>query len=185
MCNYLRRIASLIFVTVLLIAQPLFAIPTFQTYIEGATAGDWGQDEQTWLTTDSTFNLIVVGAYGPITVGLTEVTIAVSVPQGETGIITISDGATLLYVQTPTGIPGVYNPENDADVDLLTNEAGNAAGYDGYTDKDFLPAGVTFNEHYPFKDGVSDFLIYGIGEFGKVGEVHNYNAEQRGPGKGL
>lgn len=181
MGNYLRRMACLIFATLLLSAQPLLALPTFQTYIEGATAGDFGPDEQTWLTTDPTFNLVVVGAYGPITVSLTEITLAVSVPQDETGAITISDGATLLHTRTETAVSGIYNPETDACIDVLTNEAGNPAGYDGYADKDFLPAGVTFNNHYPFQNGVSDFVIYGLDDFDPLGPVHNYNADTSDP----
>lgn len=160
-----------------LFSQTALAVPTFQVYIEGATAGNWGPDEDTWLTTSSSFNLIVAGAYSAKTISLTEVTLLLSVPQGETdGTITISggDGVTLLTEKKAVA-DGFYNPNSNADIDLLTNEA----GYDAYTTKDFLPDGVNFNNHYPFQEGVSYFLIYGIGDFAKVSNaVSNYSTEE-------
>ncbi|MHC4396299.1 MAG: choice-of-anchor N protein [Planctomycetota bacterium] len=165
----------------LLMSQPLLAIPTFQTYIEGSTAGNYGQDLQSWLITDSTFNLVVVGAYSANTQSLTEVTLALSVPQGETGgTITITGGdvgASLLTLKPLVpNVDGFYNPNDDADLDLL-----NGSGIDGYSDKSFLPEGVNFNNHYPFQEGVSDFLIYGIGSFDPCGPIHNYNADTTDP----
>jgi len=166
-----------VLVVLLLLNQSLLAIPTFQTYIEGSTAGNAGADMQSWLITDSTFNLVVVGAYSAKTQSLTEVTLLLSVPQGETGTISIS-GATLLTDKPPVpNVDGYYNPNADADIDLLTN----VLGVDGYSDKGFLPEGVNFNNHYPFQEGVSDFLIYGVGAFDPVGEIHNYNADTTDP----
>ena len=173
------KIQSAIVLTLLLLmSQSVLAIPTFQAYIEGATAGTWGDDEDSWLTTSSSFNLIVVGAYGPDTLEpLSQVTLAISVKQGETGTISITggDGATLLTLKplVPT-VDGYYNPNADADVDLLTN----VSGIDGYMTKNFLPDDQTLNNnHYPFQESVSDFLIYGIGDFYADGEIHNYNAD--------
>lgn len=174
----------------LLMSQSLLAIPTFQVYIDGATAGTWGDDEDSWLTTDTTFDLIVVGAYQvpqgggqSATDNLTEVTLLVSVPKDDVdgGTITITGGdvgATLLTLKTPVA-DGYYNPNDDADTEILTNEP---TSPDGYADKDFLPDDQTLNNnHYPFQEGVSNFLIYGIGDFCDVGPVHNYNADTSDP----
>lgn len=158
-------------------ASPSLAIPTFQAYIDGATAGDMGNDEDSWFTTDSSFDLTVVGSYsvnGMETTSLSEVTLVVSVPDGEQGTISIvgSDGAVLLTTKMAAGGTGFYNPNVDADTDVLTNEA----GLDGFATKDFLPDG-DFNNHYPFKDDVSDFLVFGLGDFDDLGAIHNYNAD--------
>lgn len=153
------------------VSQVALAVPTFQTYIEGAAAGTIGQDEDTWFIDHSPFNLIVVGAYGPKTKNLTNVTLLLSVPQDQTGTISISGGDGVTLLTSKTSAPGGYNPNADADSGLLTN----VAGLDGYSDKSFLP--VSFNEHYPFKASVSNFLIYDIGNFDNLGPVHNYNAD--------
>ena len=152
--------------------SPVFAIPTFQAYIVDGTAGDVGQDEDSWFSTDSTLELIVVGAYNlgqNPTISLVDVTLALSVPQGETGTISITGGAgaTLL-----TAI-GVNNPIADADEEILTDVVGDS----GYQTKNFLPESQ--NNHYPFQNGESDFLIYGLGNFGPLGltQIHNYNAD--------
>jgi len=176
MMKMLKISSGLLLVISLLFSQPVLAVPTLQTYIVGGTAGTLGPDEDTWFTGTSPFSLIVAGAYGPNTKSLTEVTLLLSVPQGQTGTITIAGGdvgATLLTTRREIDGTGLYNPETNADIDLLTN----AAGIDGYTSKNFLPAGTKDNNHYPFKEGVSYFLIYGIGDFHNNGTIHNYNAE--------
>lgn len=161
----------LILSIVLAISHAALAVPTFQTYIEGATAGTAGLDQDSWFINHSPFNLIVVGAYGSNTNSLTNVTLVLSVPKGQTGTISITggDGVTLMTSKTPA--PGTYNPKANANIDLLTN----VAGLDGYADKSFLP--VSFSEHYPFEASVSNFLVYDIGTFDNLGPVHNYNAQ--------
>ncbi|MHC4645148.1 MAG: choice-of-anchor N protein [Planctomycetota bacterium] len=180
----------LVFALLLFASQPVSAIPTFQAHIEGSTAGDWGGDEQTWSTTDGTFNLVVVGSYQAAngggqsaTASLTEVTLLVSVPKTDLngGTITITplggDPVTLLHTKTDVG-DGYYNPNADATLNLLTNEP----GIDGYPDKGFLPEDQTLNNnHYPFQENVSNFVIYGLGDFDPVGEIHNYNADTSDP----
>ncbi len=165
-----------LFVISLVFCQTALALPTFQAHIVGGTAGTQGQDEDSWFTTDSSFDLIVVGAYNNTDL-LTEVTLALSVPLNEAGTIAITGGdvgATLLYVKTSILGGSFYNPNADADIDLLTN----VSGYDGYMTKNFLPASQQLNSnHYPFKTDVSNFLVYGIGDFDNLGSVHNYNAE--------
>jgi len=163
-------------ILVLLLCQSALAVPTFQVYIEGSTAGTWGDDEDTWFTTDSSFNLIVAGAYGPKTVSLTDVTLLVSVPKGETGTISISGGdgdPILLWEKKSTD--GYFNPNADADINPL-----GAAHNTGYSDKLFLPQDLTLNnEHYPFQEAVSDFLVYGIGQFDNNPDaVSNYSTEE-------
>jgi len=161
-------------IIIVFIAMPsaAFAVPTYQVYIQGATAGDWGPDEDTWLSTSGSFNLVVVGAYGPKTVSLTQTTLLVSVPKGQTGTITVA-GAPLLTVRTAVA-DGFFNPNSDADIGVLTNESDN----DAYSTKAFLPEGVSFNNHYPFQEGVSNFILYGIGSFADLGPVNNYSAEE-------
>jgi hypothetical protein len=158
---------------------PAFALPTFQVASSDYTSvGDLGPDEETWFVTTSPFEMVVVGAYSPDTINLTQVTLVASVPQGEDGgTITITglDGAAdpiLLTAETLTNT-GYYNPSADATIDLLDGDG----VVDGYPDKDFLPDTVNFNNHYPFQEDVSDFLIYSLGDFGYVESVDNYDAE--------
>lgn len=170
----------LIAAVVLVFCQAAMAVPTFQVHIKDGTAGNLGEDEDTWFTSDSAFKLIAVGSYGPKTTGLTEGTLVLSVPKGQTGTISISGGdagATLLTIREAVGGTAYFNPNSDADIDLLVNGDTNPTGY---TNKDFLPENVNFNNHYPFKEGVSCFLIYGIGEFDALGPVHDYNADPPG-----
>jgi hypothetical protein len=99
------------------------------------------------------------------------------VPQGEQGTISITsvpDGDPGL-VTTPGGVTGVpLNPTTSADTDVLLD----VGGLDGYATKDFLPTGVTFNNHFPFQEGVSDFLLFDLGSFddSETG-LFDYNAD--------
>lgn len=170
----------LLLVVFLFMNQPVFAVPSLQVYSPDATAGDFGPDQDTWFVTSSSFELWVLGAYQNKNVqNLTEVTLLLSVPDGQEGTISITggDGATLLTTRTATPFPGVYNPETDADIDPLLD-----AGSDptGYSDRSFLPSGTNFNNHYPLHDDVSDFLIYGIGQFDKLVPIGDYNADNGG-----
>jgi hypothetical protein len=147
-----------------------FAVPTFQAYIDGATADSIGPDEDTWFSSGSgSFDLILVGAFGPNTQSLTNGTLVASVPQGETGTISVS-GATLLTTQAAVANNG-FNPAANADKDILTDIAGN----DGYDTKNFAPD--AFNNHYPFQDDVSDFVLFDVGSFSNAGPIHDYNAD--------
>lgn len=168
----------LVLVLLLFMSQLVFAVPSLQVYSPDATAGDYGPDQDTWFVTSSSFELWVLGAYQNKNVqNLTEVTLLLSVPDGETGTISITggDGATLLTVRTATPYPGVYNPETDADIDPL-----GAGTNTGYSDRSFLPSSTNFNNHYPLQAVVSDFLIYGIGEFEEVVPIGDYNADNGG-----
>ena len=190
-----------LFVISLVFCQTALAVPTFQafgynagTLPTNATSGSWGNDEETWFVSSNPFNLVVVGAYGSKTIDLTQVTLAVALPQNETGTFSITttdpDGVTLLTTKTAVNLTTYYNPNDNATLDLLTNEP----GIDGYPDKDFLPQPTTINNnHYPFKENVADFLIYGLGNFGdmdndgdvdtadftlmNLNPIHNYNAD--------
>jgi len=184
----MKVITWLIVVSLLALNQQLFAIPTFQVYSPDGTAGDWGNDEDTWLVTSSIFDLVVVGSYQVETNGqgqsttkaLTEVTILVSVPEGQTGTIEfIAGDATLLYDTTLVADGYYNNPNADADIDPLDDGDPTLSGYEN---KDFLPDDLTLNnEHYPFQEQSSDFLLYGIGSLDGVGEIHNYNTEDGDP----
>jgi hypothetical protein len=161
----------LVIAVFLAMTHAAFAVPTYQVYIQGANAGTLGPDEETWFSTSGSFNLTVVGAYGANTQSLTETTLLVSVPKGQTGTITVA-GAPLLTVRTAVA-DGYFNPDSDADISILTNEPDN----DAYSTKAFLPNGITFNNHYPFQADVSNFALYGIGSFVDLGGVHNYDAD--------
>ncbi|MEW6068547.1 MAG: choice-of-anchor N protein [Nitrospirota bacterium] len=170
----------IIFIAMFLISltgSQAFALPTLQTYIDGAIAGDYGSDEDTWWYVGSgTFNLYVVGAYGPNTQSLEGVTLLISIPEGETGTISISPIDTLdtpeLLTTTGQGSASETNPTGDADSDILTDITGN----DGYETLDFLPA--TFNSHYPLQDDVSDFILFDLYSFDdSESGLYDYNAE--------
>lgn len=171
-----KSLIGLVLAISLIFAQGASAVPVFQVYIDGASSDTMEPDEDTWVTTASEFDLIVSGAYGPWTKSLTEITLLISVPKGETGTISITgpDGAQLL-TQRNAVADDYFNPHIDAVIDLLLNEAGN----DGYSDKSFLPKDVKFNNHYPFKEDVSNFLLYDLGDFGKTSNaVSNYSTEE-------
>jgi hypothetical protein len=165
-------------VMALVLASPALAVPTWQAYIDGGTAGDMGSDEDSWFTSDTSFDLIVVGSYkvngNKQTTSLSEASLVVSVPEGEQGTISIvgSDGAVLLTSKTAVGGTSFFNPNVDADTDILTD----VAGLDGFATKNFLPDG-DFNNHFPFQNDVSDFLVFGLGDFDNLGSIHNYNAD--------
>lgn len=133
------------------------AQPTFQVYIDGAIAGELGGNEDTWFSLANPFDLVVVGAYGPNTTSITDVTLLVSVPEGEIGAISIDSFSPLT---------------SGADRDILTD----VLGVDGYSTKSFLPTDVHLN-HYPVQDDVSDFLIYNLSSFGNgESNLNNYDA---------
>jgi len=187
----MKVVTLLIVVSLLAVNHQLFAVPTFQVYSPGATAGDYYEDQDTWFTYDNPFEIWVVGAFGPKTDSLTDVTLILSVPDGETGTISITpnldpiDG-TAGVASAPTLLTTIatvdpINPAASADKDVLTN----VGGTDGYDDKNFLPDETNFNNHYPFQDSVSDFLIYNIDDFGddpfeELYGVSDYNADDGG-----
>ncbi len=159
----------------LLLAQSAPAVPIFQVYIDGAATDTMEPDENTWVITSSAFDLIVSGAYEPSTISITEVTLLISVPEGETGTISITGGDAALLTEKTAAPDGCFNPNVDAVLDLIEDEIGN----DGYSDKDFLPEGVGFNNHYPFKADISNFVLYDIGSFGKSSNaVSNYSTDE-------
>ena len=171
-----KSLIGLVAAMSLLVAQSTLAVPVFQVYIDGATTDAMEPDEDMWVITDNAFDLIVSGAYGPWTKSLTEITLLISVPEGETGTISItgSDGSALLTERTEAA-DGYFNPNVDVVLDLLENET----GYDGYSDKDFLPDDVKLNNHYPSKEDISNFLLYDIGSFGKSSNaVSNYSTDE-------
>lgn len=158
---------------------PAFGLPTFQAYINDAVAGSSGPDEQTWFFPESDFELYIVGAYGSMDLSISSVTLLISVPDGETGTIYITPSGgdeTPILITTSGGVTGSpLNPTLNADLDVLTD----VAGLDGYATKDFLPDGVTFNNHYPFQEGVSDFILFDLAAFDKsdTGSLNDYNAD--------
>jgi len=160
------RIGGTAVLALLVSLSPALAEPTFQVYIQGATAGDFGADQDTWFTTDNTFNLVTVGAYTPNIANLLFGTLVVSMPQGQTGTITIA-GATLLTTERSTPFGNI--PSALATVDALTNVPGN----DAYANKNPV---LNLNNHFPYQNPVSDFLYYDVGSFSNIEPIHNYDA---------
>lgn len=158
---------------------PAMALPTFQTYISGATAGSLGADQHSWFYntgSSGSFNLFVVGAYEPNALSLTGVTLLVSVPEGERGSVSFStaDEQPILLTRTGQGSSTFTNPAADADISVLTG----VAGASGYSTTNFSPSGFNANNHYPLKDGVSDFLLFDLGSFTNTeGPLNDYNAK--------
>jgi hypothetical protein len=120
------------------------AVPVLQVYSETSTAGDMGADHDTWFAGQSG-TLYAAGAYSRGVTNITDAYLIFSVPQGSSGEITIGgDSLTITY-------------------DLRT-DAFTAFSLDPPPS---LPP--DFNNHYPFQDGVSDFLMYDIGDFSPLG----------------
>lgn len=174
----MKKILLLIAALIMLVSvNTAFAVPTLQVYISGATAEDFGESQQSWVTlSQDPFTLNVIGAYKPNTSNIEGVTLLVSVPEGEHGILTISP---LLFDETPNllteighGSASETNPLADADINILTGIYNN-----GYSSNAFLPAGFNANSHYPLQNFVSDFLIYDLSDFDKrENHISDYNA---------
>jgi hypothetical protein len=148
------KIQSAIVLTLLLLMSHLaLAQPTFQVYSPDAIyAGDYYADQDSWFVISNPFELWAIGAYHTNTDSLTDVRLIASVPDGETGSITI------------TGLSGTTDP-------LFIGS---------YADKSFLPTsyGANFNNHYPLQNDVSDFLLYDIDPYLDLGEaIWDYNAD--------
>ena len=171
----------------LIITRPALSIPTFQAYIDGATAGTYGSDEETWFASGDPFTLRIVGAYQKDSVKSIEgVTLLISVPEGETGTISISpdqgDLTDIPKLMTTQGASGVTetNPTKDATIDILTDVSGNDAYATIETDT-FLPSEFNMNNHYPLHDNVSNFILFDLGSFSKTEcNLNNYNADNSG-----
>jgi len=148
--------ALVLAVLLLLMGQSASAQPTFQVYSPDAIfAGDYYEDQDTWFVIDNPFELWTIGAYHKNEISLTNVTLLVSVPDGETGTISI------------TGLPS--SGTNDPSF------------IGSYSDTSFFPSGANFNSHYPVQDTVSDFLIYDLDPFADLQEViWDYNADNGG-----
>ena len=134
------------------------AIPVFQAYIDGATAGDMGADEDTWFTYSNPFDLFVVGAYTNKVTNLGEVFLVISVPEGEIGTIPVFPNVPTINITA----------KNSWDANPIYM-GGSLTKIPDYDD---------FNVHYPFKDDVSDFLLYSLGSFSDTEvNLNNYDAD--------
>ena len=147
----LPKIQSAIILTLLLLMSHLaLAQPTYQIWTPDWTyVGDYAPpDQDTWYIDSSSFELWAIGAYHN-EISLTENVLLLSVPNGETGTISIS------YLGS------------SSELTLIGS----------YTDTSFFPA--NFNNHYPLQDPVSDFLIYDLGDFINDPDtvIYDYNAD--------
>lgn len=152
------RLLKIIFVVAptlfVLLTQSVYAQPTFQVYSPDAVfAGDYYEDQDSWFVIDSPFELWTIGAYHTNTDALNNVRLLISVPDGQTGTITV------------VGLPG--------------SGTGDPSLVGSYGDTSFFPA--NFNNHYPLQDDVSDFIVYNIDPFEDLGEpIYDYNADNGG-----
>lgn len=109
----LTRVVLLALLCVIMTTATVFAVPTFQVYIEGSTAGNYNGDQDTWFYSGGTpFTLDVVGAFGPNTLSLTNVTLVVSVPDEQTGTIAIEGFGTPSFDADKTWVPVDANFNN-------------------------------------------------------------------------
>jgi len=140
----------LVFIFLLFSAHSAFAVPSLQVYIDGATAGDKGADLDTWFATSSSFDLKVVGGYktgGNGTLSITNAKLILSVLEDDSGSVGITpDGG---------GSPLVASGE--------------------FATKQDIPI-PDFNNHWPFQNAVSDFIVFNIDDFSNLGPVNNYDA---------
>lgn len=171
----------LLFIALFLMNQPAFAVPTFQVWSpDYVYAGDYFEDEDTWFVDTNPFELWVAGAYKPRTGSLTDVTLLLSVPEGETGSISITGNIDPIDASVGTAanpslltsdLPGdPINPEETATADIIGTDT-------GFFTTTFLPHKTDFNKHYPLHDDVSDFLIYDLGSFDNLYGLFDFNAE--------
>jgi len=180
------KLIALLLIALFVMNQQVFAVPTFQVWSpDFEFVGDLVEDQQTWFVTENPFDLWVIGTYQPNWTGeLTDVTLLLSVPDGETGTISITGNIDPFDVSVgiaanpsplTSDLPGdPVNPELAADTDIF--EPLDTVP-DGYDTTEFLPHKTDFNNHYPLQDGVSDFLIYDLGSFDDLYEVFNYDTE--------
>ncbi len=152
-----RHKALGVMIVLLSVVCPALAEPTFQTCIMGATAGSVGEDVESWFTGSGTFDLVLVGAFQGNAASLTNAKLIASVPDDETGTLTVNGLTPIVEVGFPME-------------DLLTN----VAGLDAFEDKSVLPD--SFNNHFPFQSAVSDFVLYDVDSFAKLAPVNNYDA---------
>jgi len=136
------------------------ALPSLQVYIPGSTAGNVGEDVETWVSDgtipagEEAFKFKVVVSLGndknPTYQSVSYLTLVLTVPQSQanTGIISISD---------------------------LTPQVG--PPFD--TREEFLPEGVTFDNHYPFgKENEFNYIVFGFGlTVPQQTGLYNYNAQ--------
>ncbi len=162
-----RLVLYLTIVILCVFSTPVVAQPTFQVFSPDYTSwGNWGPDEDTWFVDTASFEIWAIGAYHNET-SLTNGTLLLTVPEGQTGSITL------------TGLNGHSDP-----VILTTGADADPIGADtGYTEKSLLdrpPGDWTMNNHYPLdEDEVAvDFLIFDIGSFANnVDSINDYNAD--------
>jgi len=127
------------------------AIPELQLYIEGASYGTLGQDEDTWFSAANPFTLWVLGQTkqnpNAQIVPITDVTLVVTYPKDESGTLTI----------TPTTASASYNTWIGQDPGIPTISGPVGSG-------DWPDNSIPLPPHFPLKNGYSYFL-YSISSF--------------------
>jgi hypothetical protein len=161
--KYCKLKFLVVFCLLVFMGRLSLAQPTFQVWSPDYDyAGDYyidpegdDPDQDTWFVrSDETgsFELWAIGAYHP-EVTLEQVSLLLTVPEGETGTITI----TPLYGTAEPGSPVTYE------------------------DASFIPLNM-LNNHYPLNMDDVDFIVYNIDPFEDVGDpISEYNADSGDP----
>jgi hypothetical protein len=140
---------------ILLMPISVQATPVLQVKLESSTAQDSGEDQDTWIGGLSG-TLLVAGAYSDGVTSITDAHLVFSVPEGSSGTISVVG--------------------NSISEDLTTTYDTRAAAFAA-----FIGETPFFNNHYPFKDDVSDFLVQPIGNFANLptppGGFPDWNAD--------
>lgn len=155
----MKWIMSLVFVptflsVLLLMPISVQATPILQVKLDPSTAQDSGADQDTWVGGMSG-TLLVAGAYSDGVTDITNAWLVFSVPQGSSGQITING------------------------TEISTTYGTRAAAFGHFLGLDYET--LFFNNHYPFKDEVSDFLMHPIEDFlnlpTPIGGFPDWNAD--------
>jgi hypothetical protein len=133
--SYKNLLAFLVVLTITgAFTASALALPTFQVYSVGATAGDFNDDQDTWFTVDNPVSVIVAGMFGPNTTSLTNVTLLISVPDAQLGTISVNNGAILIdrYSEVSSFEPAGTNfnshfPLKDSESDFVLFNIGDFA----------------------------------------------------------
>lgn len=153
MCRFNKLIVALILFG---LSMSAYALPTLQVYGVGSTAVDLTADEDTWLVTEQTGSLELIGTYSTNTVSITNAFLVLTTTAGDIN---------------PFGV-------NYAKYDDAAAFEATLAGFDpDLKTNNHSPYGLDASQidTYAF-----DLSLLGMGSFGKVGPTKDCNADVSG-----
>mgnify|MGYP005844761849 CR=1 FL=1 len=150
--------------TLLFLPLTAYAIPDLQVYIEGASYGDQGADQDTWFSSGNPFILWAVGQTKQNEkaeiVPITGVTLVITYPSTEFGSITLTPTTASLSYNTWIGsdpaVPSIFDVVGSGD----------------------WPNNAILPPHYPCQDGFS-YTLLSISDFT---EANSYVGNWAGAG---